>query len=186
MMSMHVDDSARKRSRFTSVVQVDRLQDLLFREEDVGDELVLTFHLDLEVLLGIVQQCSFGPHLRSLEICPPFDDNAITADLRLSHPYPLMCFPSLERLHIRNHAISAVVIDQRSFPRLRELHISHPLGVSIDTFRVSCPDTLEDVSLEYMTIRDGEGLCKALSFANHPKLKSVRKFAITTYLQGVI
>ena len=179
-----MDCSNRKRSKVSRVTRVETFEDLVRCQDHIGEELSLGFYVNIEMLLDIMQNTSFGPYLKSLEIHPPFDDHNISPDLRLSHP-ALYC-PSLERLQICNHSISCLVMDERCFPRLRELYISHPLGVSIDTFRISCPNTLEEVTLEYLTVRDGQGLCNALNYARHPKLHSVRKFGITTYLQGIV
>jgi hypothetical protein len=173
-----------KRAKSIPRVVLDSVEELLdVGDEIVGDELELRCYVDVDTLYELSQLQQFWTRLVVLEIAPPFDDSgARRPSLCLSHP--LWCLPALEVLIVRNHAVPVVQFSYSNFPRLQSFKLSHPLGVPVTLFQINCPETLERLALEYLTVRDGAGLCTSQSI--NKRLSDVRRYATTVFFQGVI
>jgi len=173
-----------KRTRASPTITLECPDDVRLMEDEIGDELIIAFAIDVNFMLLELQPRSFWQGLRVLQITPSFNDHDIPAVLNLSHPQ--LYFPSLETLIIKNHAVTAIRLSQVSAPRLRSIMISHPLGVAIDAFELNLPQTLEEVGLEYLVIRDGYGFTRSLDKRTNPNLERIHKFATTVYLSGIV
>lgn len=191
-VAMHIEEevlsqSTQQRKRFKLPPKriIHSFEELLhLDDDDVGTEIELHFHINLEGIVQVAKQTNFLNRLTSIEICPEFNDHLMTPRLVLEDGY--ISFPQLERLSIRNHIVERVNVSHATFPVLQTFKISHPLGVDISIFRINCPESLETITLEYLAVSDGLGLSMSLSPSHNRQLKHVRKYATTTYFYGIV